>query len=415
MKNKSYLIGAMLVVIAGGFLATTIKTITKTIGAVPPTYNQANVLESVSEFLEAPKLQPVVSYESKIEYEEAVISAVEKTSPSVVSIVISKNVPIIEECIIDQFADVPPEFRSFFGQGFEITGPCQKGSELREVGGGSGFIVSADGLIVTNKHVVSDSSASYTVFMSNGKKYQASVLATSPVQDLALIKIQASDLPVAKLGDSDSIRIGQTAIAIGNPLGELANTVSVGVVSGLARNVVASDSLGASELLEGVIQTDAAINPGNSGGPLVNLRGEVIAINTAIVSDANGLGFAIPINNVKRDIRSALQTGKIIVPFMGVRYVTINEAVAKQENLSVNYGALIRSSSNAEGVVPGSPAAKAGLQEGDIILSIDGRDLTPEESLVSRIQKYSVGDTVILGVLRQSQKLVISLTLEGRD
>lgn len=418
LKNKSYLIAFALFILAGTIWGQTVKTITRTIGAVPPQYNQANTIESLNEFLKTDtttQTQPTVSYESKIEYEEAIIHAVEKTTPSVVSIVISKNVPIIEQCTIDQYSDVPPEYRDFFGNGFQITRPCQKGSELREVGGGSGFIVSSDGLVVTNKHVVSEVDASYTVFMSTGKKYEATVVATSPVQDLALLKINATGLPVVALGDSDSIRIGQTAIAIGNPLGEFANTVSVGVVSGLARNIVASDGAGTAEQLEGVLQTDAAINPGNSGGPLINLRGEVIAINTAIVSDANGIGFAIPVNNIKRDIRSVVQTGKIVVPFMGVHYVTITKEIVKQNNLPVEYGALIQQSgSNEAAVVPGSPAEKAGLREGDIILALDGVDITEKESLVTRIQKYSVGDVVKLLVLREGERITLNLTLESR-
>ena len=210
-------------------------------------------------------------YKPALDYEQAVVGAVKKASPAVVSITISKNVPIIEQCPYNPFSDLPPEFQQFFGDNGSFTQPCDSGkTQLQEVGGGSGFVISSDGLILTNKHVVSDTKASYTVLTNDGKKYDAKVLARDPSQDLAVVKITASGLPTVELGDSSSIELGQTAIAIGNALGEFRNTVSVGVVSGLARNITASGA-GTSESLSGLIQTDAAINPGNSGGPLLNL------------------------------------------------------------------------------------------------------------------------------------------------
>ncbi len=223
-----------------------------------------------------------------------------------VAITISKNVPIIEQCPYNPFSDLPPEFQQFFGQNLQFYQPCQKGTKLQEVGGGSGFIISADGLILTNKHVVQDTAAEYTVFTNDGKKYSAKVLARDPNIDIAVIKISASNLPTIKLGDSDSIQVGQTAIAIGNALGEFRNTVNVGVVSGLSRNITASGGGGLTETIYNVIQTDASINPGNSGGPLLNLRGEVMGINTAIAQNAQSIGFAIPINQVKEIISNAI-------------------------------------------------------------------------------------------------------------
>ncbi len=190
--------------------------------------------------------------------------------------------------------------------------------EKQKVGGGTGFIVSSDGLIVTNKHVVSDKDAEYTVYLSDGKKYKAKVLAVHPVDDLALIKINASGLPTLKLGDSDKIKLGQFVLAIGNALAEFQNTVSFGVISGLKRSITASDESGGVERLEDLIQTDAAINFGNSGGPLINLRGEVIGINTAIAGGAENIGFAIPVNRVKKMIDEFRQRGKIEIPFLGV-------------------------------------------------------------------------------------------------
>jgi S1-C subfamily serine protease len=252
--------------------------------------------------------KPVVPlYGPTIDYEQAVIKAVESASPAVISIIISKDLPKIEQCPYNPFGNLPPDLQDLFGQGFQFYQPCQVGTERQEVGGGSGFIVSSDGLIVTNKHVVADIDAFYTVLTNDGKKYDAVVLTRDPSQDLAIIKISASGLPVLKLGNSDSIKLGQTAIAIGNALGEFRNTVSVGTVSGLFRDIVASDGrTGKSEKIEGLIQTDAAINSGNSGGPLLNLKGEVIGINTATVSGAENIGFAIPINKAKEAVKTAL-------------------------------------------------------------------------------------------------------------
>jgi serine protease Do len=268
-------------------------------------------------------------------------------------------------------------------------------------------------MILTNKHVVSDATASYSVMTNDGKKYEAKVLARDGVQDLAVLKIAASGLSVAPLGNSDTVRLGQTAITIGNALSEFRNTVSVGVVSGLARNVTAGSG-GFSEELEGVIQTDAAINPGNSGGPLINLKGEVIGINTAIVSGAQNIGFALPINNAKRDIDSVKTTGKITIPFIGVRYLVITPEVAEREKLSVEYGALVRGNPDGPATVKGSPADKAGIKAEDIITQVNGVKILEERSLLSLIQRYNVGDTVNLTVLRGGKEIVVPVLLEER-
>jgi len=240
--------------------------------------------------------------------EAQVVNTVKTTSPAVVAITISKNVPIIEQCPYNPFSDLPPEFQQFFGQNLQFYQPCQKGTKLQEVGGGSGFIISSDGVILTNKHVVSDTAAEYTVFTNDGKKYSAKVLTRDPNIDIAVIKINASQLPTIKLGNSDLIEVGQSVVAIGNALGEFRNTVNVGVISGLSRDITASGG-GLTEKIHNVIQTDASINPGNSGGPLLNLRGEVIGINAAIVQGAQSISFAIPINQAKEIISKAL-TGK---------------------------------------------------------------------------------------------------------
>ncbi|MEK7555596.1 MAG: trypsin-like peptidase domain-containing protein [Patescibacteria group bacterium] len=356
---------------------------------------------------------PAIPYAPTVDYEQAVIKAVEDSSPTVVSIIISKDVAVIEQCPYDPFGNLPQEFRDFFGQNFEMSQPCEKGTKRQEVGGGSGFIVSKDGLIVTNKHVVADTEASYTVFTGVGKKYEAKVLARDSVLDLALIKIKADNLPFVKLGNSDSIKLGQTAIAIGNALGEFRNTVSTGVISGLSRTVTASGGETV-ERIENVIQTDAAINPGNSGGPLLNLKGEVIGINVAMVSGAQSIGFALPINQAKKAIESVQRTGRIVAPYLGVRYLIIDSEMAKKEKLSVENGALVRGDKDGAAVMQNSPASKVGLQAEDIIIEINNEKINQDHSLAMLIKKYSVGDTVTLKILRNGKTLELKVALEER-
>ncbi len=420
MSNKrviSFIVAAALV---GGFVGSFMNSGTA----------QASIFDNIWNFLkggnqtstqQAGSSTSTPSYQSANAYEQAVIDAVQKASPAVVSIVISKDVPIIEQCpqSFSPFSNLPPEFQQFFGNNFgggnfQTYVPCQKGTQKQEVGGGSGFIVSSDGLIITNKHVVSDTSADYTVFLNDGKKYTAKVLARDPVQDLALIKIDATGLPTVSLGNSDGLKLGQTTIAIGNALGEFRNTVSVGVLSGLSRTITASGATYGSETIQGVMQTDAAINPGNSGGPLLDLNGDVIGINTAIVSGAQNIGFAIPINQAKKDIQSVKESGVIQTPYLGVRYLTVDSSMAKQQNLPVDYGALLRGDNTGPAIVPGSPADKAGLEAEDIILEVNGTKVDSTNTLISLINQYSVGDTITLKVERAGKTLDIPVTLGDR-
>lgn len=402
MERKTFTVFSTLIVaagLAGGIIG----------GALAPSLVSANLVDDLKDFfgISTPGASPVVPevplYQPVIDYEEAVVRAVETASPSVVSIVISKDVPVIEQCPYDPFGDLPPEFRDFFGGGFgNFYTQCERGTARKEVGGGSGFIVSADGLIVTNKHVVVDATADYTVFTSDGEKYQAEVVARDPLQDLAVLKISASKLTPARLGNSDSLKLGQTAIAIGNSLGEFRNTVSVGIISGLARNITASgDGIGA-EVIQGVVQTDAAINPGNSGGPLLNLKGEVVGINVAVASGAENIGFAIPVNRAKRAIESVKATGTITAPYLGVRYVMTDE------------GARVRGTEEGPGVIPNSPAALAGIQADDIIAAMNGEKLDMENPLGVVIQKFGAGDTIMLSIKRGDVTLSLSVTLGVR-
>lgn len=369
------------------------------------TNSAGNFQDNQSYFLSAPSI---------VSLENTVIQVVEKTSPSVVSIVISKYVPVIERYYFNPFQDFdfPPELKPFFEFNFPV--PMQKQSpdkkEKQKVGGGTGFIVSPDGLIVTNKHVVSDKDAEYTVYLSDGKKYKAKVLAVHPVDDLALIKINVNGLPTLKLGDSDKIKLGQFVLAIGNALAEFQNTVSFGVISGLKRSITASNEMGGVERLEDLIQTDAAINFGNSGGPLINLRGEVIGINTAIAGGAENIGFAIPVNRVKKMIDEFKQRGKIEIPFLGVYYILINEDVQKEFNLPVDYGAyLYREKESA--IIPNSPAEKAGLRNRDIILEIDNERVDQQNPLSQIITKKKIGQLIKIKILRDNKTFILQATI----
>jgi len=342
-----------------------------------------------------------------------VIDAVKKTNPAVVSIVISKLVPKFE-AYVDPNQNNNPFGDLFPGFNFNVPQYRQNGTESKQVGGGSGFFVSSDGLIVTNKHVVEDREAQYTVFTNDGKKHSARVVARDAVLDIALIKIDGIGYPLLDLGNSDTLQVGQSVIAIGNALAEFKNTVSVGVISGLSRSVTATGALGFSEVLDHVIQTDAAINPGNSGGPLLNLQGKVIGVNVAMAQGSQNIGFALPINSVKSVIDSVKTTGKIIRPFLGVRFSAINAEMKAVNNLSVDYGVLIKRGVNANevAVIPGSPADKAGLVENDIILEVDGVKLSEGVSLASLIRDKKVGQVVTLKILHKGEPKTVKVTLE---
>lgn len=342
-----------------------------------------------------------------VKEDSATVDVVKQGSPAVVSIIISKDFSKI-------YGQQPASpFDNFFG--FPLAQP-QVPSGPQEIGGGSGFVVRADGVIVTNKHVVDDDQATYAVVMNDGKRFEAKVLAKDPTNDVAVIKIEAKDLPTLQLDDSDQVEIGQTVIAIGNALGQYRNTVTKGIISGKARTITAADTNGQSETLEGVFQTDAAINPGNSGGPLLNLAGRVVAINTAVNQSGQLIGFAIPINLVRKDVTSVEQTGKIVRPFLGIRYIIITKALADSNKLPVSHGALIQrgTSSDELAVIPGSPADKAGLVENDIIVSLNGKDIDADHSLTGLLAQFNPGDTITLKVYHRGVTKDVQVKLEEK-
>ena len=279
-------------------------------------------------------------------------------------------------------------------------------------GTGSGVIFDANGWILTNRHVVEDAST-VTVTLHDGRVFEsAEVYGIDPLTDLAILKIDETGLPTAPIGSSFSLKAGQLAIAIGNPHG-YANTVTTGIVSGLGREINATDAAQSSapERLRNLIQTDAAINPGNSGGPLVNSAGQVIGINTAVSTTAQGVGFAIPIDVARPIMEDALAGEPLTRPWIGVWYQLVNPTLAEEQDLPVDYGALIATAGDDDPVVPGSPAEAAGLRAGDVIVEIDGEQLSAERDLSMMLLPYDPGDTITLRVLRDSSVREIPVTL----
>lgn len=274
---------------------------------------------------------------------------------------------------------------------------------------GTGVIVSADGYVMTNNHVI-DSSSNVTVVDSEGNQYKdVEIIGRDPLNDIAFLKIKSDkQFTPAELGNSGTIRIGQQVVAIGNALGQYNNTVTSGIISGTGRPVVARDSSGSqTENLTDLIQTDASINPGNSGGPLVNMAGQVIGINTAIVEDANGIGFAIPINSTKGVLAEVLKNGKVSRAYLGVSYVAVTPDVVQEYDLPVKQGAYI---TGGTGVASGSPAAKAGLKKGDIITKIDDITIGTAGGLSSVIGQFRPGDTVTITYIRGDRTSTTSVT-----
>ena len=312
----------------------------------------------------APLQDPLPAYESPV------VKVAAQVSPAVVNIT-------TKSFTYDFFFDVVP----------------QEGS-------GSGVIVSKEGYILTNNHVIAQAQ-SIKVNLADGREVKAKVVGADPDSDLAILKIDAANLPVALLGDSNSLKVGELAVAIGNPFG-LQQTVTTGVISALGRSI----NKGSGQLIDNLIQTDASINPGNSGGPLVNSRGQVIGINTAIIRQAQGIGFAIPINTAKVIMEQLIKNGKVNRPYLGVVGTSLNEQLSSQYDLPATQGALMIK------IAPGSPAQKAALKPGDIVVKAGGKPVNGMEDLQNIIRNHQPGDLLKLTILRKQQKLEVQVKLE---
>jgi serine protease Do len=287
------------------------------------------------------------------------------------------------------------------------------------IGGGSGFIVHPSGLILTNKHVVFDAEAEYAVVLNDGSEHPTKVLSRDPINDIAVLKIDGGAFPFVELAPNASVQLGQTVLAIGNALGLFSNSVSKGIISGVARSI--SASLGGApgahmEMLRGVIQTDVAINQGNSGGPLINLEGQVVGINTAVIFGAQNIGFALPIDWAKGDLEDIITHGRIIKPYLGLMYVMLTPDLAHRYSLSADHGAMVIRDHrpDAKAVLADSPAAKAGLKEHDIITRLDGADVAAGMDLTDMLQKHKVGDAISVTFLRDGKEHECGVTLTER-
>ncbi len=346
--------------------------------------------------------------------DEKIITTIKKVMPAVVSIVITKHLEDIEK-------EIPPDLYPFLPSGpngpeLKIPPELIDKRGMVQVGGGSGFVVESNGLILTNKHVISDPKAEYTVITNDNKKYSAEILTRDPINDVAILRVKAGNLPKVSLGSSSNLNLGQTVIAIGNALGIFKNTVSMGIVSGLSRSISAqADPQSPPQEMRGLIQTDAAINHGNSGGPLVDIDGRAIGINAAIVFGAQNISFAIPINAAERDLSDLKKYGHIRRPLLGVRYITIDENLKDKMKLPVDYGALVvKETQTDHGIVPKSPAEKAGLKERDIILTLNNKKIDRDHPIQDFLEDLNVGDKVELVILRGKKELKVKILLAER-
>lgn len=302
--------------------------------------------------------------------------------------------------------------------------PMVGGNQWVEAGGGTAFLINSSGVAITNKHVISDKTGKFVAFLADGTEFNVEIEAIDSGNDFAILQLipdLANEIaqeyvdvfPYIELGDSSVIQVGQRVLAIGNALAEYENTTTAGIISATGRNIVASGGYGDTSTLYGLIQTDAAINPGNSGGPLINLAGQVVGINTAVDSTAEGIGFAIPINDVKAAIDSWEMFGEIKRPSLGVSYLMLSEPSARKMGLEVNYGAMIveDKKTGLSGIVKGSPADEAGLQDRDVILEIDGNALTYNYTLQDAILRYQVGDVIKMVIWRKGELLEVEVEL----
>lgn len=330
-----------------------------------------------------------------------ITEVVEDVSPAVVRVDVER---VVQTELPEIFEN--PFFERFFGDAIPDSAP-----ERRQEGVGSGFIVSSDGQILTNSHVVNNADT-VMVELRDGRSFEGEVLGEDPLTDMAVIKIDADNLPTVPLGDSEAVRPGQWAIAIGNPLG-LEETVTVGVISATGRS---SSAIGVSDKRVQFIQTDAAINPGNSGGPLLNARGEVIAINTAIIGQAQGLGFAIPINTAREVAQQIVETGRVEYPYVGIRMATLTPEIKRRlQQQFAQRGVELESDSGVVivEVVEGSPAARSRLRPGDIIKELNGQAVTESAEVQRLVEQQEIGDEVTMLIERNGETQEMTVELDA--
>lgn len=334
--------------------------------------------------------------------EEKYIKIIEKVMPAVVSITLLEKIENLKKDL-----KIKKETKYFL-----------KDDEI-EVGGGSGFFVDKEGLILTNKHILAPyQNVNYKIITDTGKNFEAEIVSRDPLNDIAILKVKNSNnekFPFLKMGDSSKLKLGQFVLAFGNVLGIFRNTVSSGIISGLSRAVKARpDPKEPIQELRGLIQTDAAINPGNSGGPLVNMKGEVIGINVAVVAGAQNIGFAIPINAAKRDVEDIRKFGVIRRPYIGIRFISITDDIAKEMSLPYNFGILItKEHPNDEAVIKNSPAYKAGIKENDVLLYWNNIPLQGE-TIRDLLENSNVGEKIKIKFLRGEKILETELILEEK-
>ena len=338
-----------------------------------------------------------------------IIAIAKKVCPAVITVIVTKDLPKAENFYSFPYGDkeyMMPKYEK--GQKNKI--------EKTKIGGGSGFIISENGYVFTSNHVVSDTAADYTVILDPKHKYSAKVLSRNPINDTAVLKIDGERFPFLEMADSSEVELGEEVIAVGNALGEFTDTLSAGIVSGLSRFITAFGGIeNQSQNLRGLIQTDAAINPGNSGGPLINMEGKVIGINTAMIAGAQNIGFAIPINYAKKDLEEVKKYGKILMPFLGVKYVLVSKEMAEANKLPVNDGAIVvREALGEPPVVKDSAADKAGMKEWDIILECNGEKITTKNPLANILQKCKIGGETVFKVLRDKKELTLKAKLEEK-
>jgi len=339
-----------------------------------------------------------------------IVQVAKRVCPAVISIIVSKDLPKAEN------------FYSFPFGGKEYVMPkLEKGEKSKmqktTIGGGSGFIVSKDGYVFTSNHVVADTTADYTVIVDPKHKYPAKILSRNPINDTAVLKIEGTGFPYLEMADSNKIELGEEVLAVGNALGEFTDTLSTGIVSGLSRFITAFGGVDHQmQNLRGLIQTDAAINPGNSGGPLVNMQGQVIGINTAMIMGAQNIGFAIPVNYAKKDWEEVKKFGKIIVPFLGIKYVLISKEMAEANKLPVEDGALVvREALGESPVIKGSSADKAGIKEWDILLECNSERITAKNPLGHILQKCKIGEETTFKILRDGKEVSLKVKMSEKE